>query len=442
MEDSNLYDIVVVGCGAAGSAAVEAARIQAPDASILFVGEEDRPAYKRTKISKNLARGFEPNDFSLQEESWYASNGIDTAFGYRVTALDSDAHYLTLVSQPEERIATTVTWRKLILATGAAPLIPPLPHMVQERSLHAHDIAEIEELRTRVGALSKPELAVIGDGVLGVEVGEQLSKLGATVHIIAKGQYPLGRYLNEEAGTELAGVLTENGIHIHRPEQPLRYSLVDQKEENCIRIGACDGEEICRVSTLVYCMGFRPRTELAVLAGLDTGAAIRVDSKLHTSDPDIYACGDCAEHPEGRVTHLWRDALRQGEVAGRNATIALEGMDSSVSSHEARSGRDQESDQDQDQDQETEYVYQPFRLKCEVFDRYFFSIGRPDPAALKNYMKREYRESDRYVCAYFGLEDKRLDGVVMYDDEERNKLYMQAVLERLTEEEFTKLAEL
>ena len=438
MEDSNLYDIVVVGCGAAGAAAVETARIQAPDASMLFVGEEDRPAYKRTKISKNIAQGFDPNEFSLQEESWYASNGIDTAFGYRVTALDSDSHTLTFVSQPEERIATTVTWRKLILATGAAPLIPPLPRMVQERSLQAHDIAEIEELQTRVSALTKPELAVVGDGVLGVEVSEQLSKLGAAVHIIAKGQYPLGRYLNEEAGTELAGVLTENGVRIHRPAQPLKYSWVNQKEENCLRISACDGDEICRVSTLVFCMGFRPRTELAVLAGLNTGAAVRVDSKLHTSDPDIYACGDCAEHPEGRVTHLWRDAQRQGEIAGRNAAIALAGMDSSISPHETNPGRDKETGQVQ----EKEYVYQPFRLKCEVFGRYFFSIGRPEPATLKNYIKREYRESDRYVCAYFRREDKLLDGVVMYDDEDRNKLYMQAVLDRLTEEEFTQLAEL
>jgi NAD(P)H-nitrite reductase large subunit len=432
VEDNNLYDIVVVGCGAAGSAAVEAARMNAPEVSILFVGEEDRPAYKRTKISKVIADGFEPTEFSLQEESWYAINNIDTAFGFRVTAVDADAHTLTFVSRPEERIATTVTWRKLVLATGAAPVLPPLPHALRSTSLHSHDIARIEELRSRVIGLSNPVVAIVGDGVLGVEVAEQLSKLGATVHIIGKGPYPLGPYLNEAAGTEIAAVLVHNGITIHRPVQPLRYSVQEHKDKRPIRIEAGDGSEICRADTLVFCMGFRPRTEVAVLAGLDAGAAIRVDGQLHTSNPDIYACGDCAEHPAGRVTHLWRDAQRQGEIAGQNAAQAVATMGGATSSSSIES----------DQTSELEYIYKPFRLKCEVFDRYFFSICRPAPAALSNYTIREYRDGERYVCAYFGSKSQLLEGVVMYNDKDRNKLYMQAVLGKLTEAEFTKQAEL
>jgi len=427
MEATHLYDIVIVGCGAAGSSALASARQHSPETSILFVGEEDRPAYKRTSISKNFAEGFEPEAFSLQDQSWYADNHIDTAFGSRVSAVDSNAHTLTFVSRPEERASKTVTWRKLILATGAHPVFPPLPQKVRERSLHSHDINKIEELRACVTALSKPEVAVVGDGVLGVEVGEQLSKLGATVHIIGKGPYPLCRQLNEKAGAELAETLVKNGVNIHRPAQPLRYSLKEQGTETCICISSGDGSELCRADAVVFCMGVRPRTEVAVLAGLDTGAAIRVDHQLRTSDPDIYACGDCAEHPDGRVTDLWRDALRQGELAGRNAAVALSAMDNKVAANES---------------EEIGYIYQPFRLKCELFGRYFFSIGRPAPAALGNYEVREYRDGDRYVCAYFGCEDRLLHGVVMYDDKDRNKLYMQAVLDKLTEAEFTKQAEL
>ncbi len=427
MEATQLYDIVIVGCGAAGSSALESARQHAPKASILFVGEEDRPAYKRTSISKNFAEGFAPDAFSLQDQSWYAENHIDTAFGYRVSAVDSDAHTLTFVSEPEERVSRTVTWRKLILATGARPVFPPLPQEVREMSLHSHDIDKIEELRACVTALSSPEVAVVGDGVLGVEVGEQLSKLGASVHIIGKGPYPLSPQLNENAGTELARVLVTNGVSIHRPAQPLRYALKEVTGGNCVSISSGDGSEICCANAVVFCMGLQPRTEVAVLAGLDTGAAVRVDHQLRTSNPDIYACGDCAEHPDGRVTHLWRDALRQGEVAGKNAATALSALEDPVEADE--------SDQ-------IEYSYQPFRLKCELFGHYFFSIGRPAPAAIGNYNVREYIDGDRYVCAYFGAEDQRLHGVVMYNDKDRNKLYMQAVIDKLTEEEFTKQAEL
>lgn len=427
MEATHLYDIIVVGCGAAGSAAIEAARQQSTKARILFVGEENRPAYKRTKISKNFANGFEPHEFSLQDQSWYAHNNIDTAFGYRVSAVDSDAHTLTFVSQPGERISRTVTWRKLILATGARPIFPPLPQEVRERCLHSHDIAKIEDLRTRVRALSKPEVAIVGDGVLGIEVAEQVSKLGAKVTVIGKGPYPLSPHLNGEAGTELATVLAENGVHIDRPAQPLQFSRKVQNNEEYIDIYSGDGVELCRADALVFCMGLSPRTEVAVLAGLDAGAAIRVDRWLRTSDPDIYACGDCAEHPDGRVTHLWRDAMRQGEVAGKNAAPAVAALDTEISP---------------DSSEETEYIYQPFRLKCEVFDRYFFSIGRPAPAAIENYEVREYRDGTRYVCAYFVPQTLQLAGVVMYGDKERNKLYMQAVLDNLTEADFTQKAEL
>jgi NAD(P)H-nitrite reductase large subunit len=151
-----------------------------------------------------------------------------------------------------------------------------------------------------------------------------------------------------------------------------------------------------RFDAAVLCVGVKPDVALAEDAGLETGRGILVNDHLETSNPDIYAAGDCAEHADGSVTDLWHAAEYQGEIAAKNAAggdIAYDGL--------------------------------LFRLKLEVFDSYFFSINKPrDPLAVENV---ESEIGKLYQCFFF--EEDRLTGAIMVNDKERAKEYQQAVRE-------------
>jgi NAD(P)H-nitrite reductase large subunit len=155
--------------------------------------------------------------------------------------------------------------------------------------------------------------------------------------------------------------------------------------------------ETATFDMVVFCIGVAPRIELAKGAGLSVNTGILVDEHLRTSEPTIYAAGDCAEHRDGSLTDLWHAAEYQGVVAAKNAM-----------------GHAMEFDNP------------PFRLKCEVFGAYFFSINKPRNPL--DYGIEEHESGPRYQCFYFS--DDELVSAIMVNDKERAKEYQQAVRER------------
>jgi 3-phenylpropionate/trans-cinnamate dioxygenase ferredoxin reductase component len=383
--------IVIIGASAAGVSAAEAV-VEAGGGravGLLLIGAEQRLPYKRTKVSKTFAAGFEPEAFALRERAWFAEHGVKLASGRTVTAIDIEGHTLRLDDNKE------VAWERLVLATGAESNRLGLDEEVDEAVHQAHDIAGVEALRR--SALGAQTALVVGMGVMGVEVAEQLARMGKQVTLVGDSAELMSGELNAPARRRLAGLLEQSGVRLRYEASVERVERVGVGAGAGLRV-VLEGGSVERVDMAVSCIGMRPNTALARAAGLSVERGVVVDAQLRTSHPDVYAAGDLAQHPDGRVTHLWRHALHQGRVAGGNAAGGAEG-----------------------------YAFVPFRLKCEVFGGYFFSLGLPAAAELQRYEVVEHAGAARYLCGYY--REGRLAGLVMCDDKANQRAYNQAVVE-------------
>jgi len=383
-------DVVIVGGGIAAYAATAAIAERGGQREVVIVSDEDRLPYRRTKISKRLAEGFTADELALQPADWYGRNRTYLHLNNTAVAIDPKTRVLTLSDGSE------LSWKFLVLATGASPVIPRLPGFAegtrQGRIFVIRTAADAERLRA--AAQGRRTAIVAGAGVLGIEVAEQLSKIGLGVILVERMGRVMPADLDEEASATLAELLSANGIELHMNRSAWRLNVGSLKE-----IVLETTEEQLRADIAVFCLGSFPRIELADKAGLAVQRGISVDDRLRTSHPRIFAAGDAAMQADGRVTHLWYAAERQGEIVGANLC-----------------------------GEPLKYENLPFRLKMEVFGHYFFSMrwiwsgnGRG---------KRLVRTSGS-ISQSFLFHEGRLAGVVMIDDKARAEVYKRAVLDRV-----------
>jgi len=364
---------VIIGAGIAGLSAASAIAEQDTGGTILLINGEDRAPYKRTKISKNIYHDFAPDAFLLNQDDWYAERAIDLKNGTLVQEIDIANHCLSLSD------STTLSWGKLIIAAGATAERSGVGEPEPSRFTVRH-IADVELLRGL--AVNSSSALVVGMGVLGVEVSEQLCMMGLSVTLVGTGNRLMEKQLNDFASDHLKIRFEEAGVKL--------------------RFGHRPGESLPKADIEVHCVGSNPDVRLARDAGIVTRNGVVVNDYLETSAPDVYAAGDITEREDGTVCHLWHEAEHQGRYAGLNAAAGRAGT-------------------------KTPCPRIPFRLKCEVFDQYYFSIN-PKAAAIEDIETRE--RHDPYRCFY--LQNGSLLGMFMINDPENAKRYEKAVRERWT----------
>lgn len=380
------YDVVVVGAGIAGHKAAEAASEAEPAYRILVLSNEDRVPYKRTKISKNVAAGFAPDQFQIQRSEWYSERRIDLALNAEVEEIDPERHQLRLRGQTQP-----IRWTKLIIATGASPILPTIAEDAQAVHLvrQARDVERLIE-----AARGASHATVIGMGVLGVEVAEQLVRMGKIVELVGTSSRLMPKELNQTLADYLASLFRTGGATLRFSEQ---VRSVHRESTGPLQVGLT--KRLVNTDLVVCTTGVLPNVAIARKAGLRVNSGVVVDTQLRTSHPDVFAAGDVAEHAGGRLTHLWHAAEAQGTIAGINAAGGSE-----------------------------EYHDPPFRLKCEVFDNYFFSVGKPAPEQESRYEILEGWKEDRYDCLYFDRGELR--GALMLNNRDQAKAYERGVRER------------
>ncbi len=371
---SRTYDVVVAGAGAAGLAAATSARQTDPSASILLVNGEDRFPYKRTKVSKAIADGFSADEFAVHPEEWYRDRQIERLDGVSITAIDTDTRTISFADGAED-----VTYGRLVLALGGDPLFPRIVRPHEQGSFFVLRTArDGEVLRER--AHRAKSVLIAGMGVLAVELAYQLRKMGKNVTLAGATPQLMPRQLNARAGEILEDVLAANKVKMLFQEEILSFER--NKKNWTVEML----KHAAHYDMVVFCIGVSPRTGEARAAGLTVERGIVVDSALRTSDPHVYAAGDCAQHPDGTVTYLWHSAEDQGRVAGVNAA-----------------GGDASFDE------------LPHRLKSRVFDQYVFSIRKPrEPWEFEV----DEFENERQFYALYWDSDGTLHGAVMMNDED------------------------
>ncbi len=297
--------IVVLGGGVAGVSAVEAICKRTAQADVTLISREDDLPYWRLNLSRFLAGEITADDLPIHPADWYAAKNVDLRLGTEAVELDPAAKQVRL------RNGETLSYDKLVLTAGAHAFIPPIGGAKRDNVLALRTITDAREVLAKVASHSRA--VVIGGGILGLEAAGALAKQGADVTLLEGFDYLMPRQLNAEAAKRMAAFVESIGVTL-RANAMTKEILGDEAAAGVL---LDDGTTI-PADLVIIATGIRCNSYLARKAGLDVGKGVVVDDRLLTSDPDIYAAGDVAEH-RGICYGLWNAAQYQGGIAGLNA---------------------------------------------------------------------------------------------------------------------------
>ena len=287
---------VVVGNGMAGMRTVEELlKLDPARYDITVFGAEPHPNYDRIMLSSVLAGEKQVDDIVINPRAWYEDNDIVLHAGDSVTAIDPKARTVTAAS------GLTVPYDRLLLATGSRPIVPPIPGLNLPGVCAFRDIADVDTMIAAAGTFRKA--VVIGGGLLGLEAAWGLKRRGMDVAVVHLMPTLMERQLDESAGKLLQRDLTERGIAFFTDGQTEEVT----GRERVTGIKLADGRS-APADLVVVAIGIRPDIALARAAGLEVNRGIVVGDNMGTSDPDIFAVGECAEHRGavvGLVAPIW-----------------------------------------------------------------------------------------------------------------------------------------
>ncbi len=262
---------------------------------ITVFGAEPHPNYDRIMLSSVLAGEKQVDDIVINPRAWYEDNDIVLRAGDPVTAIDPKARTVTAAS------GLTVPYDRLLLATGSRPIVPPIPGLNLPGVCAFRDIADVDTMIS--AAADYRRAVVIGGGLLGLEAAWGLKRRGMDVAVVHLMPTLMERQLDEAAGKLLQRDLTERGIAFFTDGQTEEVTGTDR----VTGIKLADGRA-APADLVVVAIGIRPNIALARAAGLEVNRGIVVGDNMGTSDPDIFAVGECAEHRGavvGLVAPIW-----------------------------------------------------------------------------------------------------------------------------------------
>ena len=304
--------LVMVGNGMAGVRTLEELLKIAPDLyEITIFGAEPHPNYNRILLSPVLAGEQTLEQIVLNDWAWYAEHGITLHAGCTVTEVNRARRTVQAVRGTGETIS--VPYDRLILAAGSNPFMLPIPGKDLDGVLAYRDIADTQAMID--AAAQYRHAVVIGGGLLGLEAANGLMKRGMQVTVVHAGEWLLDRQLDPTAGQMLQKALQERGMAFLMQAQT--EALLGNAAGRVQAVRFKDGSEI-PADLVVMAVGIRPNTALAESMRLHVDRGIVVgDTMQTTTDPRIYAVGECAAH-RGIAYGLVAPLFEQGRVAANH----------------------------------------------------------------------------------------------------------------------------
>jgi nitrite reductase (NADH) large subunit len=305
--------IIVVGNGMVSYKFCEKLIAKANTASfeVIIFGEEIRPAYDRVHLSEFFA-GKSADDLLMAPATWYAENNIILHTGDPIQQIDRSnktVHSFKGITQ---------SYDVLILATGSSAFVPPIPGVEKDGVFIYRTIEDLEMMNAY--AKKAKTGAVIGGGLLGLEAAKAMIDLGITdTHVIEFAPRLMPRQIDEAGSNILKAKLQSLGLKIHTSKNTAEIT-----GNGCIDGMLFSDDTKIEVDMLVISAGIKPRDELAKLSGLEVGTrgGIVVNNKLQTTDPSIYAIGECALF-EGMVYGLVAPGYEMANVVASNLVASL-----------------------------------------------------------------------------------------------------------------------
>lgn len=306
-----MSELVIVGAGH-GAGQVVASLLQKKfEGRVTMIGEEQWYPYQRPPLSKKFLSGEIPAErLYFKPPSFYDVPSVDVVLGNRVTAVEPDARRVTAGS------GVSYSYDKLVLATGSRPRRLTVPGAELAGIHYLRGIDDVNGIRA--GMAEGKRIAIVGAGYIGLEVAAVASTAGLDVTVIEMENRVMSRVVSPELSAYYQDVHRAHGV-----ELLLSTGVVGFRGETCVTSVTLDSGEDVPADIVVIGIGIVPNVELAADCGLDVADGIVVDEHCRTSDPDIYAIGDCTRHPNSILGMDLRlesvpNALEQAKTAATN----------------------------------------------------------------------------------------------------------------------------
>jgi nitrite reductase (NADH) large subunit len=294
--------VVVIGNGMVGYKFCEKLLAKSTAFNLVVFGEEPRVAYDRVHLSEYFG-GKTADDLLMAPKQWYHDNGIVLHLGDAVQEIDRASHTV------HARSGLVQPYDYLVLATGSSAFVPDVPGVEKKGVMVYRTIEDLDEIKAY--AATARSGAVLGGGLLGLEAAKALLDLGvADAHVVEFAPRLMPRQIDAAGSAMLQSKLEALGLKIHLSKATSHIG--GEGKIDALHFG--DGS-ILEVDMLVISAGIRPRDELAKLAGLEVGmrGGIVVNDEMRTSDPSIFAIGECALH-SGMIYGLVAPGYDMAEV--------------------------------------------------------------------------------------------------------------------------------
>lgn len=281
----NKENLVIIGNGLVGQYFLESL-VNSPNRDryrITTFCEEPRPAYDRVHLSEYFS-GKSAEDLSLVRPGFFEENGITVYIGDRAESIDRARKRVRSAGGVE------VGYGKIVLATGSYPFVPPVPGHARE---YCYVYRTIEDLEQIIGGSKFARVGtVVGGGLLGLEAAKALKDLNLETHVVEFAPRLMAVQVDDGGGALLRRRIEALGVKVHCDRNTTK--IIDGSASRHKMVFA-DGESL-ETDVIVFSAGIRPRDDIARDCGLEIGprGGVVIDNRCRTSDPDIYAIGECA----------------------------------------------------------------------------------------------------------------------------------------------------
>ena len=311
--------MVVVGGVAAGTKAASRARRVDAEAEVTVYQEEPEPSISECGLPYLLSGVVEDrDDLVARTPEQFAEKGVEVRVLHRVEKIDPENKKLSVRRLESDEVFEDA-YDRLIIATGARAVLPPIPGAELDGVFKLRFLTDADEVKRYIEERSPKRAAVVGGGYIGLEVAENLCRLGMEVSVI-EAEERIALAYGPEVAERVEEHLEENGVSVYTGAKVEGFGGEGRVES--VRVG----DEEMAADLVVVGIGIEPRVELAEEAGVELGGsgAIRVDRHMRTSLPDVWAAGDCVEtvnlvSGEQAWGPLGDTANQMGRVAGTNA---------------------------------------------------------------------------------------------------------------------------
>jgi len=302
---------VILGNGPAGVIAAETIRKRAPHDQIIMIGCEDAPPYSRMAIPYLLMG-------NIQEPGTYLRKDADHFEKLKIEQIRGKASSIDLKAKKIELDGQSITFDKLLLATGSVPVQPPIPGIGLPG---VHPCWTLEDARA-IAKLAKPGSRVLqmGAGFIGCIILEALASQKVELTVVEMGDRMVPRMMTGVAGGMIKKWVQEKGVQVFTDTKVESIT----KTDSCLTVKLSNGKSL-EVDLVISATGVKPNIAFLKSSGLDIQTGILVNDQMQTSHPDIYAAGDVTESidfstGERIVNAIQPNAAEQARIAGISMT--------------------------------------------------------------------------------------------------------------------------